>query len=83
MSGAEGLDSFMAEAVVMKLRVLAESGRTIVATIHQPSSQVLPLLRWYLALRVILNIVYLGALTDVPIRPCARWVPRFGSLNAL
>lgn len=30
----------MAEAVVTKLRVLAESGRTIVATIHQPSSHV-------------------------------------------
>lgn len=41
ISDAEGLDSFMAEAVVMKLRVLAESGRTVVATIHQPSSQVL------------------------------------------
>ncbi|CAN0433874.1 unnamed protein product [Ascophyllum nodosum] len=38
-----GLDSFMAEAVVTKLRVLAESGRTVVATIHQPSSQVFSL----------------------------------------
>ncbi|CAN0098628.1 unnamed protein product, partial [Discosporangium mesarthrocarpum] len=35
-----GLDSFMAEAVVAKLKALAESGRTVVATIHQPSSQV-------------------------------------------
>lgn len=35
-----GLDSFMAEAVVTKLKVLAEAGRTIVATIHQPSSHV-------------------------------------------
>ncbi|CAM9150806.1 unnamed protein product [Ectocarpus sp. 6 AP-2014] len=38
-----GLDSFMAEAVVTKLRALAESGRTIVATIHQPSSHVFSL----------------------------------------
>ncbi|CAM9147551.1 unnamed protein product [Ectocarpus fasciculatus] len=38
-----GLDSFMAEAVVTKLRLLAESGRTIVATIHQPSSHVFSL----------------------------------------
>lgn len=35
-----GLDSFMAEAVVTKLGLLAAAGRTIVATIHQPSSQV-------------------------------------------
>ncbi|CAM9650413.1 unnamed protein product [Scytosiphon promiscuus] len=35
-----GLDSFMAEAVVTKLKLLADTGRTIVATIHQPSSQV-------------------------------------------
>ncbi|CAN0339824.1 unnamed protein product [Hapterophycus canaliculatus] len=30
----------MAEAVVTKLKALADAGRTIVATIHQPSSQV-------------------------------------------
>lgn len=30
----------MAEAVVQKLRDLAAAGRTIIATIHQPSSQV-------------------------------------------
>ncbi|WKY06143.1 hypothetical protein Q1695_006387 [Nippostrongylus brasiliensis] len=34
-----GLDSFMAEHVVMILSKLAKSGRTIVCTIHQPASQ--------------------------------------------
>ncbi|CAM9798121.1 unnamed protein product [Pylaiella littoralis] len=38
-----GLDSFMAEAVVTKLKELAEAGRTIIGTIHQPSSQVFSL----------------------------------------
>lgn len=38
--GIPGLDSFMAEAVVTKLKALADTGRTIVATIHQPSSHV-------------------------------------------
>lgn len=35
-----GLDAYMAEAVVMSLRQLAAAGRTVVATIHQPSSEV-------------------------------------------
>lgn len=35
-----GLDSYMAENVCVALRQLAESGRTVVATIHQPSSDV-------------------------------------------
>ncbi|KAK6038173.1 ABC transporter, ATP-binding protein [Cooperia oncophora] len=34
-----GLDSFMAEHVVVVLSKLARSGRTIVCTIHQPASQ--------------------------------------------
>ncbi|PIO70622.1 ABC transporter, ATP-binding protein, partial [Teladorsagia circumcincta] len=34
-----GLDSFMAEHVVVVLSKLASSGRTIVCTIHQPASQ--------------------------------------------
>ena len=33
-----GLDSFMAEAVVTKLQQLAKEGRTVLATVHQPSS---------------------------------------------
>ena len=35
-----GLDSFMAQTVVATLRDLAKNGRTILATIHQPSSEV-------------------------------------------
>ena len=35
-----GLDSFMAASVVEMLRALASQGRTIICTIHQPSSQI-------------------------------------------
>lgn len=35
-----GLDSYMAESVVRMLKQLALNGRSIVATIHQPSSEV-------------------------------------------
>lgn len=33
-----GLDSFMAESVVNVMRNLVKAGRTIICTIHQPSS---------------------------------------------
>ncbi|KAJ0412725.1 hypothetical protein ATCC90586_002355 [Pythium insidiosum] len=33
-----GLDSFMAETVVLQMQALARRGRTVIATIHQPSS---------------------------------------------
>ena len=35
-----GLDSFMAENIVQNLKKLANKGKTIICTIHQPSSQV-------------------------------------------
>ena len=35
-----GLDSFMAASVVEMLRTLASQGRTVICTIHQPSSQI-------------------------------------------
>ncbi|XP_032239519.2 protein white isoform X2 [Nematostella vectensis] len=35
-----GLDSFMAQSVVATLQRLAKQGRTIICTIHQPSSEV-------------------------------------------
>lgn len=35
-----GLDSFMAQQVVAVLKEMAKKGKTIVCTIHQPSSQV-------------------------------------------
>ena len=38
-----GLDSFTAEAVVRRLRALADDGRAVLCTIHQPSSHVLAL----------------------------------------
>ncbi|RHY02045.1 hypothetical protein DYB37_007719 [Aphanomyces astaci] len=38
-----GLDSFMAESVVQIMQKLAREGRTILATIHQPSSELFSL----------------------------------------
>ncbi|OQS03596.1 ATP-binding Cassette (ABC) Superfamily [Thraustotheca clavata] len=38
-----GLDSFMAESVVLQLQKLAQEGRTVLATIHQPSSEIFAL----------------------------------------
>ena len=38
-----GLDSFTAEKVVRMLRALADDGRAVIVTIHQPSSHVLEL----------------------------------------
>lgn len=35
-----GLDSFMAETVVSVLKLMANKGKTIICTIHQPSSEV-------------------------------------------
>ena len=35
-----GLDSFMAQAIVECLKNLARQGKTIICTIHQPSSDV-------------------------------------------
>lgn len=35
-----GLDSFMAQNVVTVLKSLAEKGKTVICTIHQPSSEV-------------------------------------------
>lgn len=34
-----GLDSFMAESVITALRNIAREGKTVIATIHQPSSE--------------------------------------------
>ncbi|XP_055388928.1 protein white-like [Condylostylus longicornis] len=38
-----GLDSFMAESVVNVLKSMTASGRTVIATIHQPSSKIFEL----------------------------------------
>ena len=39
-----GLDSFMAETVVQSMKNLAERGKTVVCTLHQPSSEIISLL---------------------------------------
>ncbi|KAF8791853.1 Protein white like protein [Argiope bruennichi] len=38
-----GLDSFMSQSIISVLREVAEGGRTIICTIHQPSSEVFEL----------------------------------------
>ncbi|CAG2172693.1 unnamed protein product [Oppiella nova] len=38
-----GLDSFMAKSIVQVLKTMASEGRTVICTIHQPSSQVFEL----------------------------------------
>ena len=35
-----GLDSFMALSVVDSMKILANEGKTIICTIHQPSSEI-------------------------------------------
>jgi len=58
-----GLDSFMSQNVVEHLRDMAAKGKTIIATIHQPSSQVFALFD-----RVLLmaegRVAYLGRTED-------------------
>ncbi|EYC22686.1 hypothetical protein Y032_0016g2897 [Ancylostoma ceylanicum] len=59
-----GLDSYMALQVVAALKVLASKGKTVISTIHQPSSQV-----YELADRLILmaqgQVAYQGIAADV------------------
>lgn len=38
-----GLDSFMALNVMQTLKILAASGRTVICTVHQPSSELFEL----------------------------------------
>ncbi|GMF42657.1 unnamed protein product [Phytophthora lilii] len=38
-----GLDSYMAEAVMIQLQQLAREGRTVITTVHQPSSELFTL----------------------------------------
>eukprot|EP00388_Colpodella_angusta_P019903 GDKJ01049720.1.p1 GENE.GDKJ01049720.1~~GDKJ01049720.1.p1 ORF type:complete len:639 (+),score=92.38 GDKJ01049720.1:37-1953(+) len=45
-----GLDSYMAASVVSLMRELAHSGRTVAATIHQPSADVFAMFDWLLLL---------------------------------
>jgi len=51
-----GLDSFMAEQVVRCMRRLADQGKTIITTIHQPSSKLFTLFHKYLHLFDLLQL---------------------------
>ena len=44
-----GLDSFMAQSLVTALQQLAAQGRTIICTIHQPSSEVYAMFDRYIS----------------------------------
>lgn len=59
-----GLDSYMAQNVVQVLRNLARQGKTIVCTIHQPSSQVYDMFDKIL-LMAEGRLAYLGSLDGV------------------
>ncbi|KAA0198904.1 hypothetical protein HAZT_HAZT004839 [Hyalella azteca] len=58
-----GLDSFMAQTIVEAMRDMAQTGRTIISTIHQPSSEVFALFD-----RVLLmaegRVAFLGLTTE-------------------
>lgn len=58
-----GLDSYMAETVVHELKRMAESGRTIISTIHQPPSPVFDMFS-HLCLMANGRCVYLGPIQD-------------------
>lgn len=45
-----GLDSYMAVAVISQMKSLTEVGRSVVCTIHQPSSDVFEMFDWVLLL---------------------------------
>eukprot|EP01006_Ploeotia_vitrea_P014488 TRINITY_DN39265_c0_g1_i1.p1 TRINITY_DN39265_c0_g1~~TRINITY_DN39265_c0_g1_i1.p1 ORF type:complete len:677 (-),score=33.09 TRINITY_DN39265_c0_g1_i1:156-1883(-) len=59
-----GLDSFTAESVVTSLRHLAENGRTVIATIHQPSSEIFAMFDQVLVLARG-QVVYFGNSSNV------------------
>lgn len=58
-----GLDSYLAESVVNMLKNLAHSGRTIICTIHQPSSEVFILFDRLLILTDG-QLAFMGSLND-------------------
>lgn len=60
-----GLDSFMAENVVHTLRVMASKGKTVICTIHQPSSQVYTLFDKIL-LMAEGRVAYMGTAAELP-----------------
>eukprot|EP00981_Chlorochromonas_danica_P016054 scaffold15387_cov368-Ochromonas_danica.AAC.1 len=59
-----GLDSFAAQALVRNIRTIAETGRTVVCTIHQPSSAIFHAFDNLLLLKRGGQIVYFGPLGE-------------------
>lgn len=58
-----GLDSFMAENVVNNLKRLSSEGRTVICTIHQPSSQVFALFEQLLLIAEG-RVAFMGAIDE-------------------
>lgn len=58
-----GLDSFMAETVIKQLQQIARDGRTVLATIHQPSSEVF----------AIFDQLYLLSPQCTKVKQASRW----------
>jgi len=59
-----GLDAFIAEEVVREMKKIANSNRTVIATIHQPSSQVFDLFTHLILLAGSGRVAYLGPRKD-------------------
>ncbi len=59
-----GLDSFMAVAIVENMKELAKRGKTIICTIHQPSSEIYELFD-QLCLLAEGRLAYIGNLRNV------------------
>ena len=58
-----GLDSFMAQAIIECLVTLAQQGKTIICTIHQPSSEIYEMFdRLYLLAES--RVAFLGSLNE-------------------
>ena len=58
-----GLDSFMAMSLVESMRALADQGKTIICTIHQPSSEIFEKFD-RLCLLAEGRLAYIGSLTE-------------------
>eukprot|EP00981_Chlorochromonas_danica_P012641 scaffold5237_cov170-Ochromonas_danica.AAC.17 len=59
-----GLDSFAAQALVRNIRTVAETGRTVVCTIHQPSSAIFHAFDNLLLLKRGGQVVYFGPIGE-------------------
>ena len=78
-----GLDSASAYHVITNLRNLARSGRTIVATIHQPSSEVFALFDKVCILTQGNMVYFGGAYVCVYVHVCVSTALHCGMVVAL